>query len=201
MNQKKIISTIEAKDIIFGSDQDKSTFTKGVSHDKKRLSIKITSDSPFTKGARMKLKLIGVLDNTGVFTRLEMKSHLIQRQDSNQISFDFVGDIPVPFGVYYLPTIVQKEEEFELQPGVAIEYRFVLRVRDGSTLFRIPLTARYRGAEAKMDFKCERLEVMPTRDDTFHIRVLSGSTVFYAREPHCVSHGQAPKPIVFYHEI
>ena len=201
-NQKKIISSIEIKDIVYGPDADNSTFKQGVSSNKKRLSIKIDSDSSFRKGSQLRLKLIWTRDSKDVLTKIEMKSYRALHSDSKSLTFEFVGeDVPIPFGLFYLQTIVQDKDEFHLQLGEAIEYRFVLRVRHESSCFRIPLKARYTSSDEIIDFKCEQPELVDTLDDNHPIRVLCGSTVFYSSLPHCVSHGQAPKPVVFYYEI
>lgn len=212
-NLKKNIESIQISNIVYRDDtiennSSLSSFNPGNTCDEKKLTIKLISDVPFYTGTKLKLKLIGVKDQNYVMTYISpIKVHKQMEYCCKSVIFNFIScNIPTPFGLLYLPTIITDNRPY-LQIGNALEYCFVLSVKCCDCKFdvKIPLTARYLGTDVKTDFKYEKPDLVESPDEDHTIKIICNADInnpkiLYCRKIHCVTHSQAPKPIVFYYK-
>ena len=205
----ELVESINVYDIVNTIDstpdlEKNSSFSPGNSYDEKKLCIKIHSETFFGRGTKLKLKLISFKDNNRIVTKVKPISvYKKVEQTTNCITFDFISaDIPLPFGLLYLPTIISDcVLGPQLQLGNAVEYRFVLYMKchKHKEKIYIPLIGRYIGCDVKTDFKHEKVELVSEPDEDHNIKVICGTETFFCRKIHAVSHSQAPKPLVFYY--
>ena len=201
-----MLELIQASNIVYLSQDNNSTlsfFDPGSSKKEKRLSISITSEIPFYK-TKMKLKLIATKNPEYVMTKLAKPMTVFKKIDqaSYNARFDFIGaDIPFPFGILHVPTIIDDcSQGLHTSLGNVLEYCFILYVKRCNKKFKIPLNVRYIGCDVVIDFKTERPELVSEPDEMHQIKVIcSGDNVLYTNRIHAVTHCQAPKPIVFYY--
>jgi len=214
-NIQHILKAIQICNIIYSIDDnnvDNSLFIPGNSPDDKKLSIIVKTTSAFCRGTEFKLKLVGTKTDDYIMHKIKpIKTSRKLDHRTKRIKFDLISSkIPHPFGLFYVPTIItncDQQNECRPQPmlGNALEYCFVLSIKCPKCKFDyvIPLTARYISADCKVDYKCEKLNIVDEPDDDHPIKIIcntdDGTKIVYSNKLHCVSHGQMAKPIVFYY--
>ena len=185
----------------------KSIFNPGTSQNEKKLSIKIKSQLPFCEGTKLKLKLIAIKDNNYVMSNIfPIKTCKTLDKSTTYVKLDIINpNIPLPLNVVQILTIIN-ECVPQKEMGIALEYCFVLTIEcpDCKLNCTIPLCVRYISSDCIVDVKCEKLEFVETPDETHQIKVIClddccNQTVYYTNLIHCVTHGQAPRPILFYY--
>ncbi len=201
---RKAIETIQVCEIGYNKPENENTssFDTGSSPDDMKLRIKINSSGKFHEGTKLKLKLIGYKDPDYKIHHIDPIKicHRVQETTQNLSLTLQNKKIPIPFGISYIhPEDDQPDPDIcnaSLHIGYALEYCFVLYIKccDCHNIHIIPFTARYIGNECKLDYKCEHLELSDTPENA--IKVICGSNVFYFKKPHCVTHGQVPRPVI-----
>lgn len=207
----KIMETMRISNILYYNvdTNDTSYFNPGDSPSEKTLSIKICSEISLCKNTKLKLKLIGYRDEEYNFISIcPIKIHKKLPNSSKCVRVDIVdAAIPLPCNVLYIPTIIT-ECVPQMEKGIALEYCFIVEMscHKCNMEHKFPLTGIFSYYNSLVDIKCEKLEFVNTQDDQHPIKIIceedcNNTTILYSNLPHCVSHCQARKPIVFYYTV
>lgn len=202
----KIAETINIHNIRYDGDNipNASLFIPGINECDKTLLVKI--EGKFCKGIRLTLKLVGYKDENYNITKIRpIGTHKKLKKSTGCIHFKLTNKfIPLPNHMVYLPTLFGEIVDLpRLQFGEALEYLFMLKMKccECESKYKIPLSARYLSSEFTGDVKCEKVDLVDVQDETHPIKVIYNGMMKYAAIPHCVTHGQAPRPIIVYYII
>ena len=206
------IETLEMYDFIISGSATSSTseFQPGNTIDERKLVCRLRSDVPFPVGTRLLLRLVAVTDAANAKTPVVVsitREKVVKRFDTH---FDIIltsRDIPLPVGILFLPTTAPActLEALHLVNGSVARYHFILSVASRYCHPQqyvepgIPLIGKVVSG-ALCDVKCERLEFSDVQDADHTIKIVCDSRIVYAKPPHCVTHCQAPKPIIQYYD-
>ena len=203
---KKTLMSVNISNITYTNDNTANGFFDfGNSFDGRMLRVYVNSDNNFPKGTMMMLELIGVRDRDYNFTPINpIQTYIDINSPTNLVIFDFVSStIPLPFCIGLIPDRVNEYTDIHITYGTAIEYCFRFHVECYKHRFSItiPLKARYIYSDMKTNIKCEKLELITEKDDNHFIKIICSDpdVIYYAARPHCVTHSQAPRPVVFYY--
>lgn len=201
------VESLQIFDIVLGqSSVISSEFNAGNSVCEKNLVCRLKSDVEFPRCTTLRLRLVAVSDANHVKTMLPTPVEALKTIDKPHpvVEITLVGSaIPIPVGILHLPTTVSSCYP-QMIAGSAVRYHFVLYVKFArSRCYTSPGTPLVACVQrnALCDYKCEQLQFSDTQDDEFTIKVVCGSKTVYAKLPHCVTHCQAPRPIVQYYVV
>ena len=182
-------------------------FIPGQSADEKTIRVALTSSVTFPVGVVLQLQLVSTIDENGVRVLLDPKICVqrITRCNETIFWFDFVGQqIPLPKGYMYLPNTLESCSSVHLQAGGVQKYCFLLSTKNCRTsplsCPGIPFVSRVLN-NAACDIKCEKPSVIGTPDESHTLKIYCKDTdsFVYSTLPHCVTHCQAPKPLILYY--
>lgn len=177
---------------------------------KKSLNIILKSEHKFPENLTFKLKLVAIRDaNRNIIKINPIKAKSYISQETCKILFKFKDiDIPLPNNVNCIFPVKDPENNpCKIKPeritGNAVEYHFLLQIEDcdnNELPFGIPLSARYISGDMKCDIKCEKLQYACVPDEENTIEMTLCHNTIYNKPTHCVTHCQAPRPLVFMYQ-
>lgn len=210
---KKQIESIQVcKMVYYDATKDltnNSYFDPGSSPNNTSLLILLKTDVEFPEGTVFRLRLVGTINNDGIKTNIKkIKVKKTLKSASKVIELRLVDkNIPIPSGIVFIPT----SEIADCQPitvvGNALEYCLLLDIKLNNRHLsdrcpKLPLICRYIGSQALCDIKCEKVECISGDDPDYPIKITcQDNTLASCRMIHCVTHCQAPRPIVYYYDI
>lgn len=182
-----------------------SQFVPGNSINERTLRIVFNTDVPFPLGSQLHARLTASIDSDNVKTPIEpnIKTILTITSTSNAHTIEFTGSqIPLPQGIMFISN--NQECPPTIEAGAAQKYVILLstsRFACGAiSCPAMPLIARVLTG-AVCDIKCEMLSTTNTPDPDYPIQIYCDNLdqFVYAQVPHCVTHCQAPRPILQYY--
>ncbi len=201
------IESLTVNDIRLSSpNETDSKFLPGASISERTLSVQINTDVPFAVGSKLYMRLVACIDQENVKTPItpEVRTIYDVTTVSNSHMIDFTGEqIPLPKGIIYLPNDVEVCQTISLLGGTVVKYVILLSTsRYEDTLScAIPLIVLVH-SNAICDIKCEKVALSDAQTEEYPVKIYCQDTdsFVYATVPHCVTHCQAPRPIIQYYE-
>ena len=187
-----------------------SAFLPGALLAERTLRVVLNTDTPFPLATILKLKLTTSIDENGVKSAINppiSASLIVADKQSSVYVFTFTGaHIPLPKNIIYLPnTLISCADSPSLQAGKTSKYGLLLHVGKAKCATvcvpGTPLLAHVISG-ASCDIKCEVPSVSqePSDDTPIEIYCQDTKKSVFASLPHCVTHCQAPRPIVQYYK-
>lgn len=201
--------TLFLKDIVLAlPTESDSKFLPGSSLEKRTLQIIFTTSVAFPKNTILLLQLVSTLDESGNWTKLATPICVEKKtvDEKTDLVFEFTScNISLPKGIVYLPTVVKNcTNSLHLIAGGVVRYRFLFTIKKtrlAPTMCpSIPLDCNVKNG-ATCDVKCEKPDIVETPDADHPIKIYcaNSNSFVYSRGPHCVTHCQAPKPMLQYY--
>ena len=204
------IETLTVADIVLSNPTDNdSQFEPGSSIEERTLQICFKTDYCFPRGTILLLKLVGIIDDSGEKTKIcpPICGSTTISNEKQSICIDVTScNIPLPKGILYLSNVQANCNSVHLVAGNVQKFCFLLFTQKNTHAPRscpgIPITVRVKN-NAECDIKCEKPEIVAQPDVSHSIKIYcqDTKTFVYSSTPHCVTHCQAPKPIVQYYVL
>jgi len=202
---QQIESLIVNNIVLSSPSESDSKFLPGETINQRTLSVVIKTDLAFPIGTELYMRLVAGIDEEGTKTPITPEVRMIYTVDSLADShrLDFTASqVPIPLGIIYLPNDVSTCPP-SLIGGSIVKYVILL----SSTIFEdtmscaIPLVALVN-SNATCDIRCEQVATNDTQTDDYPVKIYCQDTesFIYGSVPHCVTHCQAPRPILQYYE-